>query len=214
VWTNYAKDKFFAPEISSLVAPSAPSLRYGSSETGSWLGTFVLNCATRFRIADPERQLIYTLIRRADAAVLGYEEGSALLSGIHGATPQPSLRTYSRCLMAFEHSVAATFHALRLLRQLHPHKPQLFVQQDASVVQRLDRVYNAVKHADDLIGEGGRFAKDSTLAVWLVNDGMRCVDARLSFNELHAEIDDVGLIARHFALLEDLPPSLPAGDVV
>lgn len=62
----------------------------------------------------------------------------------------------------------------------------LFEPNDGSVLQRLCLLYNRSKHVNHAIN-AGQLAADSTLPVWLTNDGLRCVDGHLTFEEM-AEI--------------------------
>jgi hypothetical protein len=100
--------------------------------------------------------------------------------------------------------VAATDQGYLLIRQLHPERPSLFERNDGTELQRLDRVYNASKHADEYIANGNRFAPGRTLTVWLLNEGLECNAGTLSFREL---ADSVELLARAAEQLSSTAPA-------
>jgi hypothetical protein len=59
----------------------------------------------------------------------------------------------------------------------------LFVQGDGSVLERLNLLYNRSKHMDSAI-ENGHLPAESTMAIWLTNDGVRSIDSVLTFAEI------------------------------
>jgi hypothetical protein len=144
---------------------------------------------------------MFSFLRRVDAAVLNYAQAQLDLARFL-ATNNVGITYYSRCLYAFEASIAMTYQALLLVRQILPDKPSPFSRGDGSVLERMDRVYNASKHADEFIANGRRFAPDSTLPVWLVNTGLQSMDCLLSFAELADEIESLGRIAKQLSALE------------
>jgi hypothetical protein len=172
------------------------------------LAGFVLNATLRVSIADPIRQLMFSFMRRVDAAVLEYTRGRGALKEFIDSKPDVGISRYSRCLHAFETAVATTYQALLLIRQVVPTAPPLFKKADGTVLYHLDRVHNAIKHADHMIAHGERYAPGSTLPVWITNDGLESVDSLLRFDELADEIEALYRIAAHLASL-DPPPENP-----
>jgi hypothetical protein len=78
-------------------------------------------------------------------------------------------------------------------------KNALFKKGDGTTLQRLNLLYNRSKHLpkainSDQIGHG------STLAVWLTNDGLRCLDGHLTFEELAEILEE---LARWSDALQD-----------
>ena len=203
-WTNYAKDRFLAPKLSQLTHCGARQLTVTPEESSGWLAGFVLNSAFRVTIADPIRQVMFSYLRRVDGAVLEYTRGQQGLES-YVASTNGGITRYSRCLHAFEAAVAMTYQAYRLSQQLIPNKPPLFKKGDGSVLDRMQGVYNAGKHADILIANGNRFAPDSTLPVWITNEALESKECSLSFTELADEIEMLGRIAAALAVLD--PPS-------
>lgn len=205
MWSHYALDQFFAPKLSDLGVPHVPALSIDAEVSRSWISAFVLTCALRVQIDDPYRQLMFSYLRRVDAAVVNYCQAQTDLAAYLSAK-NVGITHYSRCLYAFENCIAMSYQAFLLLRQLVPDKPSLFERGDGSVLQRMDRVYNASKHADEFIANGGRYPPNGTLPVWLVTTGIESVDCVLTFAELAEEIEALARIAKQLATW---PPPAP-----
>lgn len=175
-----------------------PPLAKSPGATAEWLPNFVLTSILRVNVTDPQRQLIFNFIRRTDSAVLEYSRAREELA-IYFDKTGGRVTHYFRGLHAFESAVAMTYQAHLLLSHLFPDKPSLFAKKDGTVLQRLDRVYNASKHLDLYIANGARYAKESTLTVWLVNTGVQCAEAFITFAELASAIDNISRIATALA---------------
>lgn len=211
-WTAYAKDRFLAPKLSQLTEFTAPALQARPESSAGWLAGFVLTSALRVNIPDPARQLMFTYLRRVDTAVLEYTRGREALEAFVRGRDEAGISKYSRCLHAFESTASAAFQAYQLTRQLLPDEPPLFERRDGSELYRLDRIYNAIKHADEWIANGRRFAPESTLTVWIVNAGLECREGVVTFQELADEIGTLGRIAEGLATLDPSPTPAPADD--
>lgn len=205
MWSNYAKDRFLAPKLSQLTACKAPVLGVAPTASAAWLPGFVFTSALRVTIGEPQRQLIFNFLRRVDTAILEYTRGQDALMAYFNAAEHSGITQYSRCLYAFEAAIAMTYQAYLLVRQLLPNKPALFTKKDGSELQRLDRVYNASRHADEYIANGGRYAPDSTLTVWLVNGGLECEAATITFAELAEAIESLARVANELMKIEPGP---------
>ena len=203
LYTNHAMDRFFAQGISSLVSPSARPLQYSTEQAGWWLPDFLLNSLHRMRVVDPTRQLVISMLRRTDAAVRHYADGRVLLDSINATSREPSMLSYSRSLYGFEQCIAMTYQARFLIREIDPSRTRPFEPGDGSEYQRMNEIYNAGKHADGKIATSGAVPEHGTLPVWLLNDGIACSNAILSYDELAAEVDDVCEIAEAFSKLPD-----------
>lgn len=64
------------------------------------------------------------------------------------------------------------------------------MEDDGSGIQRLNLLYNRTKHLESAINSG-QLPPDGTLPVWLTNDGLRAVDAELTFAELAEILTDL-----------------------
>lgn len=79
----------------------------------------------------------------------------------------------------------------------------LFEPNDGSAIQRLCLLYNRSKHVNKAIN-AGQVAPGSTLAVWLTNDGLRCVGGDLTFDEMAEILEE---LARWSDAAQD-PPTM------
>jgi hypothetical protein len=192
MWTNHAKDYFFAPKLSELTSHGAPALTLPIADTENWLLDFALETVVGRQIPDPDRQLYWTLIRRAQAAAAEYELGRQSLTEFFAPRPSLALRPYFGALRHFELCVALGYQGWMVVRQLTPNRPKLFEKGDGSEYDRMNHVYNAWRHADGFILQG-ECPPDSTLPVWITNDGLESARARISFAELR---DMVQALAR------------------
>ena len=101
------------------------------------------------------------------------------------------VRAYLRALSSFEASAVNTYLALKahdaVGKFIDPTAPPTFNSGDGSPSQRLNAVYNALKHFDDNVAKG-KVSSDVSAPIWLVDDGIECVgsegEAKLHFQEL------------------------------
>lgn len=193
-FSNYAKDRFVAPKLSLLSACGAEPLQLNESKADHWLANFVLTSSLRFQIEELQRQLIFTLLRKVDGAVIEYDAGRSYLSEHLHSDAAVGVQAYSRALLKFELTMALTYQAWLLVKQLLPQPPSLFQDGDGSEFERLNRLYNRWKHADEHI-EKGLYASDSTLPVWITNAGLESTDSHIEFEELRSLIHSLSRIA-------------------
>lgn len=59
---------------------------------------------------------------------------------------------------------------------------KVFEKHDGSAEQRLNLLYNAMKHVEKRIN-AGQIPENATSPVWLSNSGLECTDGHLTFNE-------------------------------
>jgi hypothetical protein len=57
-------------------------------------------------------------------------------------------------------------------------------------MQRLNLLYNRAKHAESAI-TSQQLPPDGTLPVWLTNDGLKCVESSLTFQEMAELLGDL-----------------------
>lgn len=194
--------------MSELTECGAPPLNVLPEKSAEWLPTFVLVTVVQLNIPDPTRQLAFNVIRRSDTAVVDYTRARDELIQFLEPDSKRSITKYCRCLHSFEAAVSSTHQAYALIRQLLPKAPPMFARDDGSVLQRLDRIHNASKHADEWIAKGNRFAEDSTMSVWMTNAGLEAKGYRLSYEELAGEINDLAtIILREFGPQNAVPPT-------
>lgn len=198
--TDYARDRFIAPKMSALTTCGAKSLELDANGVEAWLPDFVLNSIFRFSVAEPQRQLMFTFLRRVDGAVVEYEEGRQALVAYFERRVHSGIRLYSRALLHFEICLALTYQAWCLVRLLVPAAPPLYAKNDGSEFERLNRLYNVWRHADERI-VNGEYAPNSTLPLWFVDEGLESVDARVTFTELKEMLASLHRIANQVSAI-------------
>jgi hypothetical protein len=70
----------------------------------------------------------------------------------------------------------------------------LFEPSDGSSMQRLNLLYNETKHAESVIASG-KLPEESTMCVWLENDGLHSISSNLTFDEMANVLDDLAQFA-------------------
>lgn len=198
----YALDNFVAQDLSQLTecrpAPIAPEF----PDYSSWLSLFALNWIFTIPLPKEKAALAFALIRRAEGAIVDYEEARTHLTNLVGGDPSISL--YFRCLKSFESTVAMVEQSFAFTRRALG-RIKMFTSGDGSPYDRLNRIYNKSRHSDPETLTPGQLH-----AVWIKNDGLYADGANLTFDELCDLIRDVGRIADNLAKGE-IPQNVPAG---
>lgn len=194
ILTDYALDAFIAPELSKLGRPDLPSLASLNREGATWLPDFLLNHFIRFAPEPRERQYRFAVVRRTAAAIAEYELGRAALHEYVQLPMRQLVSPYFHALRHLEAAVAGTYQALSLASTLvDPTKP-LF-EDRKSDFGRLERVYVHSRHAHQLF-DSQQVARDLTMTVWLTTEGLKCVEAVLTYTELADMLSMLGRVAR------------------
>lgn len=111
----HAWDKFVAQDLSQLTecrpSPVAPEF----TDHTSWLSSFVCNWMLRLPLTKEKAALAFALIRRAEGAIVDYEETRELLADIVG--DHRSISTYFFCLRRFESTVGMLWQSLDFMRK-------------------------------------------------------------------------------------------------
>lgn len=186
----YALDNFVAQDLSQLTECRASPVAQEFPDCASWLSSFVLNRILRVPLTKEKAALAFALIRRAEGAVVDYEEARDLLMNIVNGNRSISL--YFHCLRRFESSVGMLYQSLDFSRKAVG--IQLFTQGDGSPYQRLNYIYNTGRHSNPEALPSGQLH-----AVWIKNDGLYTDEANLSFDELRDLILEIGRTADKLA---------------
>ena len=121
----------------------------------------------------------YNFLRRAQFAFsehqLARQSTFAFLGG-GGQSPT----NYIEALFHWECFLGQAWHALALLVAAWDGKA--FEKNDGSIEQRLNSLYNQMKHVESRI-ENGQMLPETTVPVWLENIGLRSVNASMTFAE-------------------------------
>lgn len=187
----YALDNFVAQDLSQLDECKAVEVAPDFPNYTSWLISFVLNWILRIPLPKEKAALAFSLIRRAEAAIEYYDEACRHLSTLVAGS-EKNISLYFRCLRQFEATVAMAYQSFDLARKTLDIK--LFTQGDESPYERLNVIYNNMRHANPEELPDGQLH-----AVWIGNEGLFTNGASLTFDELRDLVCDVGAIADKLA---------------
>jgi hypothetical protein len=192
-WSSYALDTFIAPKLSRLTVCSAKEL----AETESLLSAFLLNSILVVRLRDPLHRYAFNLIRRVDQASYDYSQGRDHLVRYIQEKSRDVITPYFRALSHFEQCLATVAQAVSFAERLLG--TSLSKPGDKSALERLKALYNASKHMDARIASGA-FPEKAGTEVWIVNEGLECDNAALTFDELHELLVELQKLARQVAI--------------
>lgn len=204
VWTDFALDKYIAPELSQLTVCGADDL----PEPSRALGAYLLNCIFQVNFKDHQRAFAINYIRRAEQAVREYKIGRVvLLELIDKKNEKPTL--YYQCLHHFEQAIALFYQAIILA---HKHVKTIggpiqdvFEKGSGSREERLNIIYNDWKHSYERI-EQGKLPTNGTVPIWITNEGMKSAKTTLLFSELRDLLIEFEGLAKWLA--EDMPKAI------
>jgi hypothetical protein len=199
-------DKYGAPKLSQLTVCTAPEI----DEPPNHLGNFVINSLTVLSYEDPLGRIILMFGRRVEHAVREYRMGRDLLVSYIAQLQQTNshfLRAM-RAITHFEQCVGSICQAAGLADALFQALPKLQQPPPDDCERRLRLIWNRAKHFDeDLEQELTKSNRpDVTAPVWLTNDGIECINASVSFTEVHSVLIDLLSALEFFST--DLPTQL------
>jgi hypothetical protein len=94
----------------------------------------------------------------------------------------------------WEMFLGQTWHCLKLL-QLFLEREKVFNKGENTPIERLNLLYNRLKHTESAI-ECGQMPVDSlTFSAWLTNDGIFCKDGGITFLECSDLLHHIGKYA-------------------
>jgi hypothetical protein len=172
-------DKHIAPRVSIFTKAEIPDMSTWSKESPHWISNFFLNSAFDASFSAPMNAYAYNFLRRAQYAFS--EHQAARTSTLEFLNSGGQLVTiYAKALFHWECFLGQAWHAFALL--ITAWNGNAFNKTDGSVEQRLNALYNQMKHVESRI-ENKQMPPGATVPVWLENDGLRSVDANLTFAE-------------------------------
>lgn len=190
----HIRDKHIAPGVSTFTAAEIPDMSGHTKESGHWIANFFLNSAFTATFKPPMDVYAYNFLRRVQFA---YSEHAlardATLLFLAGGSQ--SVTRYAEALFHWECYLGQAWHAYALLAKAW--EGTLFKQGDGSVEQRLNAMYNQMKHVESRIENADKqqMLPGATVPVWLENNGLRSVDTVLSYAETGAVLKDLGKYA-------------------
>jgi hypothetical protein len=176
--SNYAKDRFIAPEMSNFTVASIRDMTEQETKQASYTGAYILSTMFRGRFSAPVHQQLFNFLRRSHTAIRAYS--SARASTLRYLDDPNHVLQYVDAIGHWETFIGCSWQAFRFLSR---GQKIMYTPGDGSWAERLNLLHNAAKHAEERI-ERGEFIDEAPLSVWLTNDGLRNVDVVLSFDEL------------------------------
>lgn len=186
----------FSQNLSSLTECNFIDMATYDPQSRHWIQNYLLNSAFRGRYPDRFHQIVMALIRRAEAAFQEYELGCAdLKTYVNG--PREAISKYFSSLYHFEQFIAHAYQAYMLSRPLLAN-PRKFQNGDKSVLERLNKIYNHIKHSDSKL-LAGDFPENATVSVWLSSQEIHCLDASLDSEEIVEILREIAGYASSFS---------------
>lgn len=172
-------NKHIAPGLSTFTEADIPDMSSCSKESPHWIANFFLNSAFTASFAPPMNVYAYNFLRRAQYAFSEHhyarESTVAFLSN-GGQSPT----RYAAALFHWECFLGQAWHAFNILVTAWDGKA--FEKNDKSIEQRLNALYNQMKHVESRI-DNGQMIPGATVPIFLEKEGLRSVDAGLTYSE-------------------------------
>lgn len=184
-------DTHIAPGVSSFTKAEIPDMSGYAKNSSHWISAFFLNSALRTRFLPPMNAYAYNFIRRAQYAFKEHHSArSATISFIAGGGQSPTL--YADALFHWECFLGQSWHSYKLL--VTAWEGTAFSPNDGTVEQRLNALYNQMKHVESRI-ENNQMIPGATVPVWMDNDGLRSIDTSLTYIETGEVLKDLARTA-------------------
>lgn len=172
-------DRHIAPGVSSFTRAEIPDMSTWAKESPHWIANFFLNSAFTASFKPPINAYAYNFLRRAQAAFTQHRLARACTLGFLSVGGQSPTR-YCDALFHWEVFLGQGWHAYALF--LKAFDGRVFEKGDGSVEERLNNLYNAMKHVESRIANA-QMLPGATVPVWLTNDGISSVDASMTYLE-------------------------------
>lgn len=172
-------DQHIAPGVSTFTKADIPDMSTWAKESPHWIANFFLNSAFTASFAPPMNAYAYNFLRRAQYAFSEHRLARESTIGFLVSGGQAPAR-YADALFHWECFLGQAWHAFALLVTAWDGKA--FDKNDGSIEQRLNALYNQMKHVESRI-DNRQMLPGATVPVWLENEGLRSVDANLTYAE-------------------------------
>jgi hypothetical protein len=193
VLSDWAKDTLIAPEMSKFTQATIREMDSVDARMEHLLANFLLNVLGGSDPGVPMRQRCFNFLRRSQAAAREYKQARELTLRYLDAPDLVFL--YVEAMTHWETFMAHAWQAFTVLASNVWFKPG-----DGSEFERLNLLYGRAKHTEKAIATPGQMPGDSPLSVWLTNDGLRCTDGKLTFDEMADILEELARISN---LIED-----------
>ena len=178
-------------------------------ESKHWVANFFLNSLLRAKWKPPYNAYLYNYFRRAEAAFLEHDVArTATLDFVTSGRQSPS--RHALAIFHWEVFLGQSWHAFKLLEKAFGFV--LYTPGTASVEERLNHLYNQMKHVESRI-VAGQMLPCATVPVWMRNEGLVSVDANLTWAEtgevLRRWRNGPTCVLTHSPLLRSFANSMP-----
>jgi hypothetical protein len=170
--SSYALERFFAPGIAGFHSADIPDGSSLDDQASHWIANHVLNSVLRASIRPPGNAYIFNFLRRAEGAFAEHANAREATLGFLESGGQ-ALGRYVEALRHWEFFLSEAWNALAILRAftryLGDDETKLFSKGDGSLAERVNLLYNSMKHVESRIA-AGQIEEDATIPVWLSNE--------------------------------------------
>lgn len=178
-FSTYILDRHIAPGVSTFIQADIPDMSTWAKESPYWIANFFLNSAFTGLFVPQMNAYAYNFLRRAQYAFSEYNLARQSTYDFlckDGAAPM----RYAEALFHWECFLGQAWHAFALLAAAW--EGTVFKKNDGSVEERLNALYNQMKHVESRI-ENGQMLANATVPVWLENEGLRSTDTTMTYAE-------------------------------
>ena len=185
-FSHHVLNRHIAPGIDLFDKADIPDMSQYDSQSEHWVDNHFLNSVAGMSLTLPVGAYVQTFLRRAEGAF--YEHALARdVTHTYFASDRQSPSTYAKALLHWEFFVGQAWQGYNVLIHLIQHRSgderfRVFQPNDGSTEQRLNSLYNAMKHAEGRI-TSGQILADTVSPIWLSNRGMECTDDHLAWSE-------------------------------
>jgi hypothetical protein len=177
-WAGHVLDRFGAPEMSQVTVSCAPP---DIPEPRSGIVTYFLRNALGPTYPDNLWPPANVYLRRWSSSLSEYRAGRDCLSRYVAGLPRTNnqIGLFLSAVGHFEHSVIDAYLAIMaftaVVRQLGDDKWKPFEAGDRSPPDRLNRLYNVIKHFDDRfeMGQTLGFPSAYPAPLWITDRGLK-----------------------------------------
>lgn len=190
-----------APDLSQLTSVTLKDMGDYDSQSCHWISNYLLNTTFREKYPGHFHQIGMSYMRRAEASFREYESArKSLMSYTSGK--KENISTYFMAVYHFEQMVSQSYQAYMLMRHFIADSngakvASFYKENDGSEVDRLNKIYNHIKHCDGRVTKN-EFPKNYSIPVWLTNTGISCPVAELQYNEIIEMLEDIANGANRF----------------
>ena len=172
-------ENHIAPGVSIFTEAEIPDMSSYAKESSHWIANFFLNSVFNSSFAPPMNAYAYNFLRRAQYAYSEHNLARAGTLDFINAGGQ-SVSKYAKALWHWECFLSQSWHAFALLGTAWSGK--VFDKNDGSIEQRLNALYNQMKHVESRI-ENAQMLPGATVPVWLENQGLKSIDVSMTYAE-------------------------------